>query len=129
VAERTGNPALADTGWSDDQQILVSLDPLAGDEPLEQRLIEAARRLHVDVLDDGVLPQLGEAQAVHQSLVLPFGCFPVDEQSEPFVKAECGDVGLPLLFIQGLSHAGQPQRDKAARSWMCEHNHLSSLQW
>jgi hypothetical protein len=24
------------------------------------------------------------------------GCLPVDEQSEPFIKAECSDVGLSL---------------------------------
>src|SRR5215211_3000394 len=65
VAERARNPTLADTGRADDQQVLTSLDPLAGDELLEQRLVEAARCLRVDVLDDGVLPQFCEAQTVH----------------------------------------------------------------
>jgi hypothetical protein len=35
VAESTGDPTLADPGWANDQQIVVALDPLAGDELLE----------------------------------------------------------------------------------------------
>src|SRR4051812_41124714 len=93
VAERAGDPAFADTGRPDDQQVLVSLDPLAGDELLEQRLVEAARRLDIDVLDDGVLPQLCEAQAVHQPLVLALGRLAIDEESEPLLEGEGCDVG------------------------------------
>src|SRR4051794_37163411 len=61
-------------------------------------LVEAAWRLDVDVLDDGVLPQLCEAQAVHQPLVVALGRLPVDQQSEPLLEAECRNVGLSLLF-------------------------------
>ena len=121
VAERAGDPTLADTGWADDEQVLVSLDPLAGDELLEQRLVEAARRLHVDILDDGVLPQLGEAQAVHQPLVLALGRLAIDQQREALLEGECCDVGLPLLFVERLRHAGQPERDEAVQGWMCQH--------
>ena len=60
VAQGASNPALADAGRADDEQVLMPVDPLAGNELLEQRLIEPARRLHVDILDDGVLPEAGE---------------------------------------------------------------------
>src|SRR3954447_13910201 len=50
VAERASNPTLADAGRADDEQVLVPFDPFAGDELLEQRLVEPARRLHVDIL-------------------------------------------------------------------------------
>jgi len=42
MAERTGNPTLADAGGADDEQIVVPFDPIAGDEFLEQRLVEPA---------------------------------------------------------------------------------------
>ena len=128
VAERTGNPTFADTGRADDQQVLASFDPLAGDELLEQRLVEAARCLRVDVLDDSVLSQLCEAQAVHQPLVLALGRFAIDEQREPLLEGKRGDVGLSLLFVECARHAGQSERDEAAQCGMGQHR-LSFPQW
>src|SRR3954470_20837874 len=57
VAERAGDPALADAGRPDDEQVLVALDPLAGDELLEQSPVETACGPQIDVIDDGVLAQ------------------------------------------------------------------------
>ena len=88
VTERAGNPTLADAGRADDEQVLVPFDPLAGDELLEQRLIEPARRLHVDVFDDGVLPEACEAQAADQPFVLALGGFAVDEQRKPLFEGQ-----------------------------------------
>src|SRR3989442_2187836 len=62
VTERTGKPTLADAGRADDDQILMSADPVAGSELLEQCLVEPAWRLHVDVLDDRRLAQAGELE-------------------------------------------------------------------
>ena len=55
VAKRTGKPTFAGACWPADQQTLVPCDPIAGDELGEQRLVETALGLHVDVLDDGRL--------------------------------------------------------------------------
>jgi hypothetical protein len=63
VAERASNPTFADAGWADDEQILVPCDPLAGNEFLEQRPVEAARGFVVDVLDDSGLAQVGGLEA------------------------------------------------------------------
>ena len=70
VAERAGEPALADAGRAADDQVLVRVDPVAGDELLEQRAVEAARRAIVDVLDDGLLAQAGVPQPGVQPLVV-----------------------------------------------------------
>ena len=94
VAERAGDPALADAGRAGDEQVLVPLDPVAGGELLEQRAVEAARRLQIDVLDDGVLAQAGEPQAGHEPLVVALGRLAVDQQGEALLEAERGDVGL-----------------------------------
>jgi hypothetical protein len=52
MAERAGDPALADAGGADDEQVLVPFDLIAGDELLNQRLVEPARRLHEERRDD-----------------------------------------------------------------------------
>ena len=81
---------LADAGWANDDQILVLIDPIAGGEPNKQGLVEPARGLHVDVLDDGVLAEPGELQPADEPLVLTLDRFPVDQQSEPLLEAERG---------------------------------------
>ena len=56
LAESAGDPALADAGGPSDQKPFRAVDPVAGDEPLKQGAVDAARGSQVDVLDDGVLP-------------------------------------------------------------------------
>ena len=128
VAERAGNPTLADAGGADDKQVLVPFDPLAGDELLEQRLVEPAWRLHVDILDDSILPEACEAQTADQPFVVALGGLAVDEQSKPLLEGQGRDVGLSLLFVERLRHAGEPERDEAPVGGMCQH-HLSFPQW
>ncbi len=128
MAERTGNPTLADAGGADDEQVMVPFDPIASGEFLEQRLVEPAWRFHIDILDDGILPEACEAQAADEPFVLALGRFAVDEQSKPFLESQRRDVGLSLLFVERLRHAGEPERDEASVGGMCQHR-LSFAQW
>jgi hypothetical protein len=128
VAERTSNPALADTGWSDDEQILMAVNPLAGDELLEQHFVDPAGRPHVDIFDHGVLAQTGEPQPGNQAPVLALGRFAIDEKRQTLIERQCGDIGLSHLFVEGLGHAGEPERDQATVGGMGQH-HVSFLQW
>ena len=121
VAERTGKPTFADAGRADDQQVLVPCDPVAGGELGEQCLVETARRLHVDVLDDGRLAQAGELQSADEPLVLALDGLAVDHEREPLLEAERGNVGLLALLLQRLGHAGEPERDQAVMCGMREH--------
>src|SRR5262249_59165101 len=73
VAKRASNPTFADAGRPDDQQVLMPIDPLAGHKLLEQRLVEPACCLGIDILDDGVLAQACEPQASDQPLVVALG--------------------------------------------------------
>ena len=52
-----------------DEQVVVLLDPLAGDQLLEQGAVEPARCLGIDVFDDGILPEAGISQAGQEPLV------------------------------------------------------------
>ena len=53
VAERTGEPTLAQSGRPGHEEIAAFRDPIAGREFEEQRAVEPARGLIVDILDAG----------------------------------------------------------------------------
>src|SRR3954469_1014231 len=93
VAEGAGQPTLADPGWTGNQNSFGAVDPPAGRQPLEQRPVEAARGAQVDVLNAGIVPQRGELQPCCQAPALALGGLAVDQQAEPLLKAEGGDVG------------------------------------
>ena len=57
MTERAGNKTLADAGLPDNQHILMTFNPIAGDEPGKERLVEPARHFQIDVLNDGRLAQ------------------------------------------------------------------------
>ena len=78
VAESASQPAFADAGWPAQDQIVVRIDPLAAGELVEQSAIETARGAVIDVLDDGVMAQLGIAQAGGQTLVAAMGDLAID---------------------------------------------------
>src|ERR1700739_3786119 len=99
----------------------MPFDPLAGDELLEQHLVEPARRFHIDIPDDTVLPEACDPQTADQPFVLALGRFAIDEQSKPLLEGQYRDVGLSLLFVERLRHAAKPERDEAAVVWMCQH--------
>jgi hypothetical protein len=83
VAEGTSEPRLADTGWADDDQMVMLAKPIAAGELLEQGAVEAAMRTVIDVLDDGSLAQPSLPEPTGEALVLAAGCLAVDQQPEP----------------------------------------------
>ena len=70
VAERRGQPALANAGWTDERQIIVSVDPFALDQLLEQGAIKTAGIAIVDVFDAGLLAQFGDTQSRREAFVM-----------------------------------------------------------
>jgi hypothetical protein len=63
MAECRGQPALADAGWTDECQIIVSVDPFACDQLLEQGAIKTARIAIVDIFDAGLAVSLTSTSA------------------------------------------------------------------
>jgi len=127
VAERASNPTFADAGWADDEQILVPCDPLAGNEFLEQRPVEAARGFVVDVLDDSGLAQAGGLEAAFEALVLTLDRLAIDHHGETLLEGERGDIGLAALVFERLCHAGEPECDQAIMGGMGQHRFLLYL--
>src|SRR5712691_9904195 len=105
----------------------MPIDPIAGNELLEQRLVEPARRLEVDVLSHGVLAQARESQSAHESFVLALGGLAVDQEREPLIEVERGDVGLLALFLQRLCHADEAECDETVVGGMYKHACSSSV--
>jgi len=58
VAEGAGEPTLSRAGLAGDQKVLSPPDPVAGRELREQRPVETARRLGVEILNGRVLPNI-----------------------------------------------------------------------
>src|SRR6476619_764899 len=49
VAEGAGNPTLAQPGCPSDEQVLVAVDPVTGDESGEDSAVDAAWRAQIDI--------------------------------------------------------------------------------
>jgi hypothetical protein len=78
LAERAGNPALADACRPGNEQVLFAADPIPIDELGKEGAIDAARSAQIDIFDNCGLPQRGELQAHDEPFVLPLGCFAID---------------------------------------------------
>src|SRR5450755_4475946 len=70
VTERGSEPGLADAGRANEDQVVMSLDPLPLDELLEQGPIETARASIIDIFGARLLAQLGVAQSRREPLIL-----------------------------------------------------------
>ena len=127
VAECAGEPGFADAGGAFDDEVLQRLDPVAGDQPLEQRAIEAAGRTIVDILDGGALAQAGMTEPGGEPAVGALGGLAVEQQGEPFGVAETGGAGIVLQLAEGAGHAGQAEADELIDCGMGEQD--LSPQW
>ena len=91
----------------------------------EQRLVEAARRLHVDILDDGILPEAGELQSANEPLVLrrqietgaSVDCFPIPHGPSPLFRR----VGIRNFTFEmlGLHTRYGPHARSTAQGGLC----------
>jgi hypothetical protein len=105
VAERRGEPAFTDAGRPADQKVGVVVDPLALDQHCREAAVEATLGAIVDVLDAGLLAQLGVLQPLRQSLVASQRCFAFEQQRKPFGVAEACGFAAGFDVGEGLGHA------------------------
>jgi len=126
---------LARAGRPGNQQILVTFDPLAARQLLEQRAIEAAGSAMVHVFRGGLLAQPGEPQPCRQPLAVAFQRLALDQRLSKWIaghgqavlEAEIGSVGMAPLLLEGAGHAGQTEFAQAVRGGMGRHG--CSPQW
>jgi hypothetical protein len=110
ATEGAGEPTLAGAGLTGEDQIFMSLEPLALCERHGVAPVEAPAGREVDIFDAGFRKaQLGGGQPVLEALVSAHGRLAVEHQTEPFVQAE---LFCRVLFGQvpvGGCHTGQAE--------------------
>ena len=107
MAEGAANPTLAHAGGPRDHQVIVGVDPVALDEPLEQGPVEPPRGLVVDILGRGLMAQASVAQSCAQALVLTMDGLTIEQQGQPVAVAEGVGFGAGGQVPEGLRHAVQ----------------------
>jgi hypothetical protein len=84
VAEGAGEPGFSDAGRTDNDQILLLLDPAAQGKLLEQRAVETAIGTIVDALDGSTVAQPRVTKTRGETPVMAVGQFAIQQQSQPF---------------------------------------------
>src|SRR4051795_6564408 len=121
LAKSAGQPTFADAGWAFEDQVLLGLDPAAVGELLEQGAVEAAGSPPVDVLDTGLVAQLGEPQPGLEPAVLSLGDLAVEQQAEPLGWGELAAARVGGQFLKGPRHAGEAELVQLVEGGMGQH--------
>ena len=95
-------------------------DPVAGRELGEQRLVETARRLRVEILDGGVLPEVGKLEPRDEPLAFALDGLAIDEEAEPLLERERSNSGLLLAAPRTLWPCRRGRGRSAGRVWDVE---------
>ena len=127
VAESTGDEGFSGPGRTCDQDRLAVEDPLTGSEAEDDRSVQTAAGLEVEVFDGGVEVELGVALEPLISALLPVGLLAFEEQGEAVVEGELADVGHGGLFLEGLSHAREAEFVEEVEGGMSQHDRQFSL--
>src|SRR5712671_1667240 len=127
VSERAGEPALAGAGFPGNQEVVSPPDPVAGRELGEQRLVETARCLGVEILDGGVLPEVGKLEPRDEPPAFALDGLAIDEEAEPLLERERSTSGLLSLLLERFGHADETEGDQPVVCGMWKHVSLLSL--
>ncbi len=111
--------------WANDGEIVVSVDPGAVRELLEQGAVETARTAVIHVFDRRLLAEPGGAQSRRQPLVPPPRDFAVEQKAEPFMMAKTVRLVGAGDFHEGLGHAVKAQGVELIEGRMFEQNRFS----
>ena len=76
----------------------MASEPLAAQKTLDQGLIKSARMSVVDVFGSSVRFEIGALQAQGQGLAVTLRGLMIDQQAEPFIKAEMLQIQPPFVL-------------------------------
>ncbi len=122
VHEGAGEIRLADARRSGDDDVLMARDPITGNKPHHDRLVEAAGGFIVDILDAGVEFRPGIFQVPCHPVVFLPAPLTVDDQAEAFREGESIQVGLIHLVCEGFDHADEFQRGEPLDGLLIKHD-------
>ena len=100
---------LARAGRPGQHQVTVLAYPAAGEQIADQRLVQAAARVQIQVLEAGRLSQTSALEPHFQSGIGAVGRFPLDQQGELIIEVEPAAVVQPRQLLQRPDHAEQAQ--------------------
>ena len=104
-----------------DQQIAALGDPVAGGEFEEQRAVEPARALVIDVFDAGGMTQTRGASARFEVFLPAQRQFVFEQQAEPFGVIEAARLGFVFEFLEPLGEAIKTKRVQLIECRMSKH--------
>ena len=105
-------------------------DPAPVGEGEDELAVEAAAVSEVDVLDAGLMLELGAAQPVGELPRVALGELAVDEQAEPLLERQGVDLGGVELLSQSLGHPGAAELLELVHGRMSQHlGVLSGVTW
>jgi hypothetical protein len=122
VTEGASDKTFAGTGWAEDQDVVVLVQPAAAGQGVDQAAIETARRAVIDILEAHILPQPGKPQALGERGVVAFDGLAIDQHGQALVASEAIAIGQVLLLLERLRHAEQAQATQCLNRGM-DHRH------
>lgn len=103
------------------EQIAALGDPVACRELEEQRAVEPARALIVDVLDAGRMTQARDPGARFELLLSAQRQLVLEQQAEPFGMIEAADFGFVFEFLEPFGQAIEAEGVQLVERGMSEH--------
>jgi hypothetical protein len=120
VAERTGQPRLADPGRTGQQTMPPLTDPVAAGQLQEQRAIQAARRAVIDILDRGQVAQPGGLGTTFKAFLLAQRALAPQQNAQPLGMAERPALRVVSNVAEAFGHAVQAELVQQVERWMVE---------
>jgi hypothetical protein len=94
LSQGTGKEGLAHTGRARDEDILVSPNPVTGDEIHDNWFFDPPRGFIVNILDTGLELEFGFLKESLESMILLPDPLAIDQHPEPFIEGEILTSGL-----------------------------------
>lgn len=103
-------------------------NPVSTGEPEDERLIEAARRAEIEVLDAGPgQSELGQLEVSPHTAVMPSTQLSFEKEGEPILEGEAVDIGHGELLIESGGHAGELELVQAIDGLLRQHGLVSGV--
>src|SRR5208283_2417185 len=121
VAKGAGEPTFAQAARPGYEQIAALGDPVTSGELEEERAVEPAGTLIVDVLDAGRVTQSRDSGAGFELLLPAQRQLVFEQQAEPFGVIEAARLGVVLQVPEAFGQAVKTERVQLVEGRMSEH--------
>ena len=122
VGQGASEEGFSHAGGAGDNNIVLTFDPIAGDEAHHDRLIDPPGGFVVDILHAGVDLQPGVFQvSLHPVIFFP-GPLTVHDEAKTFCEGEPVQIRLIDLVGEGLRHTGQLQGVELVEGLLIKHD-------